>query len=52
MEESTVLFGLMTITFIGVTLHAWRLGNDRRDVALLGTIGGILGLGTAVTVVV
>ncbi len=52
MDTSTLLFGIMTVTFIGVTFHAWRLNNEPRDVALLGTIGGLMGIGTAVSVVV
>jgi hypothetical protein len=42
----------LTATLAGVTFHAWRLGNEKRDVALLGVISGLLGVGTVVTVVV
>ena len=47
METSTILFAIMSATLLVVALHAWRLGNERRDVALLGTIGGVCGLGAA-----
>ncbi|MGY0196410.1 hypothetical protein ACWA7J_15200 [Leptothrix sp. BB-4] len=51
MDTGTLLFGLMTLTFVGVTHHAWRLGNDRRDVVLLGSIGALCGVGAVVTAV-
>lgn len=52
MDTSTLILGVLTVTLAGVSVHAWRLGNERRDVALLGVCSGLLGLGTAVTVVV
>lgn len=52
METGTLVFAIMTLTLIGVAVQAWRLGNEKRDVALLGAIGGLCGLGTAVSVVV
>ncbi len=51
MDNSTFLLGLLTATLIGVTFHAWRLGNEKRDVALLGVVGALCGLGTAATIV-
>jgi hypothetical protein len=35
----------------GVTFHAWRLGNEKRDVALLGVFIGLCGVGTAATAI-
>jgi len=52
MDTSTLLFAILTATLAGVTFHAWRLGNEKRDVALLGVFSGLLGVGTVVTVVV
>jgi len=37
----------MTVTLIAVAFHAWRLGNEKRDVALLTVIGGLFAAGTA-----
>lgn len=39
-----------TITLLWVTWQARRLGNDRRDVALLGASAALSGLGTGVAV--
>jgi membrane associated rhomboid family serine protease len=52
--DHTLAFVLatLTVTMLAVTLHAWRLRNERRDVALLGAIGGLFGVGTAVAVAV
>ena len=48
MDTSTLLFAILTTTLVGVTFHAWRLGNEKRDVALLGVFSGLCGVGTAV----
>jgi hypothetical protein len=50
MDSPTLLLGLMTLALIGVTLQAWRMGNEKRDVALLGACSGVLGLGTVLAV--
>lgn len=47
METATLLLGVTALTLVGVTLHAWKLGNDRRDVALLGAFAGLSGIGAA-----
>lgn len=52
MGTTTLIFAILTATLVAVTFHAWRLGNERRDVALLGVVSGLLGAGTAVTLVV
>ena len=49
MDTSTILFAVLTATLVGVTFHAWRLGNEKRDLALLGVFGGLMGAGTALT---
>ena len=51
MENSTLLLGIMTVTLVWVTVHAWRIGNDRRDITLLGILGGMCGAGTALSAV-
>ena len=48
MDTSTLLFAILTTTLVGVTFHAWRLGNERREVARLGVCSGRCGVGTAV----
>ncbi|HRD94925.1 MAG TPA: hypothetical protein PLA97_00790 [Rubrivivax sp.] len=52
MDTSMLLFGIMTAILAAVTFHAWRLGNEKRDIALLGVCSGLLGLGTVVTIIV
>ena len=52
MEISTLLLAALTVTLAGVTVHAWRLGNEKRDVALLGVFSGLLGCGTVVAALV
>ena len=44
----TLFAALFILEMVGVTFHAWRLGNERRDVALLGVFSGLCGVGTAV----
>lgn len=51
MDTSTLLFAILTATLAGVTFHAWRLGNEKRDVALLGVFSGLCGVGTAVAAI-
>lgn len=52
MDTSTLLFALLTVTLAGVTFQAWRLGTEKRDVALPGVLSGLLGVGTVVTTIV
>lgn len=52
MDTTTLLLGIMTAAMFAVTIHAWRLGNEKRDVALLGAVGGLCGVGTAVAAIV
>ena len=51
MDTSTLLFAILTICLIGVTFHAWRLGNEKRDVVLLGVFTALMGTGTAVAAI-
>ena len=51
MDTSTLLFAILTICLVGVTFHAWRLGNEKRDVVLLGVFSGLMGAGTAVSAI-
>ena len=52
MDTTTLLLAILTATLAGVSFHAWRLGNEKRDVALLGAISGLLGIGTVVTIAI
>jgi len=49
METATLLFLVMTATLAGVAGYAWRIGNERRDVALLGTCSALCGAGALIT---
>jgi hypothetical protein len=51
MDTSTLVYAVLAATLVGVTVHAWRLGNEKRDVALLGVFSGLCGVGTAVNAV-
>ncbi len=51
MDTSTLLLTILTISLVSVTLLAWRLGNEKRDVALLGAFSGLMGAGTAISVI-
>jgi hypothetical protein len=50
MDSAVLLLAIMTATMLAVTFNAWRLGNDKRDMALLAAVGGLCGVGTAVAV--
>ena len=51
MDTSTLVFAILTLCLVGVTFQAWRLGNEKRDVVLLGVFGGLMGACTAVTAI-
>lgn len=51
MHTSTLVFVILTLCMFGVTFQAWRLGNEKRDVVLLGVFSGMLGVGTAVSAI-
>ena len=51
MHTSTLIFAAMTATLIAVAVQAWHLGNEKRDVALIGFFGGLCGAGTAVSAI-
>jgi hypothetical protein len=51
MDMSTLLLAILTLCMAGVTFHAWRLGNEKRDVLLLGVFGALMAAGTAVAAI-
>jgi len=51
MDTTVLLLAIMTIALLAVTFHAWRLGNERRDIALLGAFGGLFAAGTVVAAI-
>ena len=51
MDTNTLLFAILTTCLVVVTFQAWRLGNEKRDVLLLGVFSGLMGAGTAVTAI-
>ena len=52
MDTAVLLLAIMTATMFAVTFSAGRLGNEKRDVALLGAVGGLCGVGTAVAAII
>jgi hypothetical protein len=51
MDTSTLVFAILTFCLVGVTFHALRLGNEKRDVLLLGAFCGLMGTGTAISAI-
>lgn len=51
MDTSTLLLVILTLCLAGVTFHARRLGNGKRDVVLLGVFSALMGAGTAVAAI-
>ncbi len=51
MDTTTLSLIILTITLVAVTFLAWRQGNEKRDLALLGVFSGLLGTGTAITLI-
>jgi hypothetical protein len=45
--DAVELLALMTVVLAGVAAYAWRIGNERRDVALIGAFAGAFGASTA-----
>jgi hypothetical protein len=52
MDTVALVLAVMTATMFAVTFHAWRLGNEKRDVVPLGAVGGLCGVGTAVAAII
>jgi len=47
--DTFTLFGLLlSVVLFAAAWQAWRIGNDRRDVALLGVGSGVSAVGAAV----
>lgn len=51
MDSLTFLLAAAAITLVYATHQARRLGNEQRDVALLGAFAGLCGAGTVATAV-
>ncbi|MBA2723049.1 MAG: hypothetical protein H0W48_01795 [Methylibium sp.] len=51
MDTTVLLLAIMTTVLLAVTFHAWRLGNEKRDVALLAVFGGLFAAGSAVAAI-
>jgi len=47
MDPLVVTLAVLAVGLFGAALHAWRLGNERRDVGLIAAFGGLASLGTA-----
>jgi hypothetical protein len=46
MDDFTIALGMITVALIGVTVQAWKQGNEKRDVVLLGLFSGLGAAGT------
>ena len=51
MDNSTLLFATLALCLVCVTFHAWRLGNEKRDVVLLSVFSGLMGACTTISVI-
>ncbi len=49
MNTTTLIFAVLTAALAAVAIQAFRIGNEKRDVALLGAFSGLCGLATAVS---
>ena len=52
MDTTVLLLAVVTATMFAVTFQAWRLGNEKRDVTLLGPVGGLCSVGAAVAAII
>jgi hypothetical protein len=52
MDTTVLPLAVVTATMFAVTFQAWRLGNEKPDVALLGAVGGLCSVGTAVAAII
>jgi hypothetical protein len=46
MDNLPLLLGIMAGALLLAAFNAWRQGNEKRDIALLGALSGLFGLGT------
>lgn len=51
MDATLLILLALALSRGGITWHAHRLGNERRDVTLLGSIAALLAIGAAAVVV-
>lgn len=51
MNSIVLVLTIMTATLVAVTVHAWRVGDEKRDVVFLGVTAGLCGVGTAAAAV-
>jgi len=51
MDSTFWLLLILALTMGAVAWHAHRIGNERRDVAALGVIAGMLGLGSGLAAI-
>lgn len=49
MDTLTIVLVVLTASLLWVTWQAKRLGQERRDVALLAAVTGALGVGSVVS---
>ena len=51
MDTTLWILLLLASVMGGITWHAHRLGNEKRDVSMLGSIAALLAIGAAAAVV-
>ena len=51
MDTTVLLLAIFSFTLFAVAFQDWRLGNEKRDVVLLGAVGGMCGVGTVVAAI-
>ncbi|MEN9904068.1 MAG: hypothetical protein RLZZ555_633 [Pseudomonadota bacterium] len=49
METSTIILTVLAVTLAVVTVYAWHLDNEKRDVALLGAFSGLFSVSAAIS---
>ena len=51
MDTLTLLLAILALCLVVVAWQARRLGNEKRDVVLLGARGGLMGTGAAISAI-
>jgi len=52
MDTLTLVFAILAATLLAVTFYARRIGNEKRDVALLGAMGGLFGVSAVAAAII
>lgn len=52
MDSSVVFLAILTATMLAAAFNPWRLGNEKRDAAILGAVDGICAASTALAAII